>query len=194
IFYDHETVVFSRLQNGIHVSGLAEQVNGHDRCDGPFAPGMDQLSCSVIEFTPRLQVLPELVRFHVICVGIDIDKVWQGACLRDGLSGRDESVGNGQDNIPWRHSCHHQCKAHGICTTADTHTMTDAAYLGKLFLEHFDHGTTDETCCLQTSTKYRRELLFELAMRRNQIQKRYFLYVIFCGFQWRIDVAQYTSW
>src|SRR3989344_5909337 len=77
---DHfELVFFLKVHDGVHVTGVATQVHGHDG-DGPGGDlGLDQTGV------------------NVVVVGFDVDQNRGKVILENGVDGGDESNGGGQE-------------------------------------------------------------------------------------------------
>ena len=65
----------------------------------------------------------------------------------------------------------HQREPHGVGAVGHAHAILRAAVVGELALEALDLRAADERGRAERLTKRRDELVFELAMRRDQIEK-----------------------
>ena len=114
----------------------------------------------------------QLARVHVVGLLVDIHKLRQCSRLRDRFGRGDKRVGNGHDNVPALHSRRHQREAQRVGSAVDGHRTRRLAKLGKLFFKSLDHRPADKTRRADDLLKNRRQLRFQLNMRRDQIEKR----------------------
>src|SRR5580692_6792483 len=116
-----------------------------------------------------LEILAKLFRVHVVGLLVDINELRKRACLRNGFSSCDESVGHSHDDVAGLDSASHEGKTQSIGSVAQSDGMVGVAEFRKRTFEFFDHGTTDKTGRRQNFVKNRGELLFELPMWSDQI-------------------------
>src|ERR1019366_3829068 len=144
VFDYYQVVAFREFEDGVHVRGLAVEVNGHYGPHRQTELAVHQCAGSLIDLAFGFEVLGQLARIHVVGPLIDIDEIGPGAGLGDGFRGGDEGVRDGQDDGAGSDARGDQGEAEGVRAAADADAMLGGAVGGEVTLKLFDHGAADE--------------------------------------------------
>ncbi len=131
VFDDGEIMAAGDGEDGVHVGGLAVQMNGEDgagaRGDGGF----------------------QLSGVQVVGAGIDVDVNGRGAGVADGGDGGVESVGDGDDLIAGADARGEQGEVQGAGAGVDADGVGDLAIGGEFFFEGGDGRAEDEVVVVE---------------------------------------------
>src|SRR5688500_11176659 len=101
---------------GVHINHLPIQMNGHYRFER-FAGSMAERQTTTLIACRSAEIFQHCARTHVARASVDVDELWLGAGLSNGLHGRDECVGHSEYGVTCADSTRHQCEAQCVSAT-----------------------------------------------------------------------------
>ena len=80
------------LNYGVHICHLPIQMDGNNGCNR--ASTAHAYEFAIREFAALCEIATQRFWIHVVCALINVDKLWEGPRLRDGLGRGNEGVWN----------------------------------------------------------------------------------------------------
>ena len=158
ILDDDQFVLACDLQDGIHVGGLAVEVDWTNRTEGELHGFIGLIEfveligfvgfIGLIEMGGAKKII-EFLGIQVEGLGVDVDEDGGGADLGNGFGGGDEGVGHRDDSITRADSGGHEGEAQGVGAGVDADAVFGVAECGEGFLEVLDIGAADEGGALE---------------------------------------------
>src|SRR2546425_11370255 len=142
VFNDRQMILDGQLQNGIHIGRLAVKMYRNNCGNSPSRFAADRSATAVTDVALRLKILNKFLRVQVISALINVYKLREGACLRDGLRGCNKRVWDGDYGVALVDSGANESKSQGVGSAADSYAVFCTAKVGIIALKVLHHRPT----------------------------------------------------
>src|ERR1700694_3768048 len=146
-------------------------MDGYHCRDGLAERTVDVAPRLAVEFALGFHVLAQFRRIERIRASVHIHEIRKRSGLGNRLRGRNECVGNREDNVPRQDTRAREGKSQRVRAAADPSAMFGVAILGKFSFKSLHCGTADERSGSDGGCENGYELILEFYVRCHEIDK-----------------------